>query len=63
MAQSRSSSLGDVRRLFQSLFLTLSELLDSAIHDKVIELQNAHNNGQPFPPRPGNLRGGRPLGS
>ncbi len=120
MAQKRGSSLGDVRRLFQSapeetsppgdesastrgarrsakaappqrkkvratfhvyddtldqaknavvtlmgppLFLTLSDLLDSAIRDKVVELQNQHNDGQPFPPRAGNLRGGRPLAS
>jgi hypothetical protein len=122
MAQSRGSSLGDVRRLFQPapeaalspppdeepasndgprrrstptartrkkvratfhvyedtldqaknavvmlmgppLFLTLSDLLDEALREKVVELQNAHNNGQPFPSRGGNLRGGRPLGS
>jgi hypothetical protein len=121
MAQSRGSSLGDVRRLFQSapeaalsppdeestssngarrrsppaaqarkkvratfhvnedtldqaknavvmlmgppLFLTLSDLLDEALREKVVELQNAHNNGKPFPSRGGNLRGGRPIGS
>lgn len=121
MAQSRGSSLGDVRRLFQPapeaalsppdedpvsndgprrrspstaqtrkkvratfhvyedtldqaknavvmlmgppLFLTLSDLLDEALREKVVELQNAHNNGQLFPSRAGNLRGGRPLGS
>ena len=114
MAQSRGSSLGDVRRLFQSapeaaisppdeepasdngshrrstptaqtrkkvratfhvyedtldqaknavvtlmgppLFLTLSDLLDEALREKVVELQNAHNNGQPFPSRGGNLQ-------
>ena len=44
------------------LFLTLSDLLDTAIRDKVVQLQNEHNAGLPFPQRAGNLRGGRPIG-
>jgi len=45
------------------LFLTLSDLLDSALRDKVTELEKTYNNGQPFARRPSRLRGGRPLGS
>ncbi len=39
----------------------LSALVADALAEKLVRLQKQFNNGDPFPPRPVNLRRGRPL--
>lgn len=43
--------------------LTLARLAEEALREKLEALKKAHNNGEPFPPRAGELIGGRPIGS
>lgn len=43
--------------------LTLARLFEEALSVRVRELEEAHNDGQPFETRPEQLKGGRPLGS
>lgn len=44
-------------------YLTLTDLGERAIDSEVTRLERKHNGGQPFPQRPDELRGGRPIGS
>jgi len=44
-------------------FLTLSGLVESALRREVERLRKKHHKGKPFPQRPHDLRGGRPVGS
>jgi hypothetical protein len=44
-------------------YLTLSGLVEGALRKELERLQKKHNQGQPFPRRPHDLRGGRPVGS
>ena len=43
--------------------LTLAELAETALRREVTRLKKKHNRGEAFPPRGGDLRGGRPIGS
>lgn len=43
--------------------LTLAELAETALRREVARLKKKHNGGEAFPPRGGDLRGGRPIGS
>jgi hypothetical protein len=41
--------------------LTLTQLAENALCAELQRLQNQYNNGEKFPPRQGELRGGRPI--
>jgi hypothetical protein len=43
--------------------LTLAELAETALRREIERLKKAHNEGNPFPRREADLRGGRPIGS
>lgn len=43
--------------------LTLASLAERALRVELERLQRERNKGRPFPPRSGELRGGRPIGS
>jgi hypothetical protein len=43
--------------------LTLARLVEDGLRREVQRLRDAHNSGSPFPPRDGDLIGGRPIGS
>ncbi len=43
--------------------LTLASLTERALKKEIDKLKEKHNNGEDFPPRDGDLRGGRPIGS
>jgi hypothetical protein len=43
------------------LYYTLAEFGEHAIRDLIGRLEREHNGGRPFPPRPRQLRQGRPL--
>jgi hypothetical protein len=43
--------------------LTLSALAETALRREVERLSKAHHGGKPFPPRVGELKGGRPIGA
>ena len=41
--------------------LTLTQLADQALRTELRRLKDAHNHGKDFPPRTGELKGGRPI--
>jgi len=41
--------------------LTLTKLAESALRDTLQELKDRYNDGADFPPRPEDLKGGRPI--
>ena len=41
--------------------LTLTKLAEDALRSELRRLKDAHNDGQDFPPRTEDLRGGRPI--
>ena len=41
--------------------LTLTKLAENAFRTELTKLKTLHHNGQDFPPRDGQLRGGRPI--
>ena len=41
--------------------LTLTKLAENALRAELRRLKNIYNNGQDFPPRDEDLRGGRPI--
>ena len=41
--------------------MTLTRLAEEALSEHIRRLKNAHNDGQDFPPRTENLKGGRPI--
>jgi hypothetical protein len=41
--------------------MTLTRLAEEALAEHIRRLKNAHNDGQDFPPRTENLKGGRPI--
>ena len=43
--------------------LTLAALAEEALRRELKRLKKAYNEGHDFPPRSGDLRGGRPIGS
>ena len=43
--------------------LTLVDFVEAAVRKEIARLEEAHNDGEPFPPRDGELRIGRPIGS
>ena len=45
------------------ILLTLARLVEDGVRREVQRLRDAHNSGSPFPPRDGDLIGGRPIGS
>lgn len=44
-------------------YLTLSALVENALRKELERMHEKHHKGKPFPQRPHNLRGGRPIGS
>lgn len=44
------------------LHLTLAELAEGALREKLDRLQAEFNGGKPFPPHRGRVRAGRPVG-
>jgi hypothetical protein len=44
------------------LHLTLAELAESALREKLDRLRSEFNGGKPFPPHRGRVRAGRPIG-
>ncbi len=44
-------------------FLSLSTLVEFGLWKELKRLWKKHNKGKPFPKRPHDLRGGRPVGS
>jgi hypothetical protein len=44
-------------------YTSMNALIEGAITHELARLADEFNNGDPFPPNPGNLRRGRPLGS
>lgn len=44
-------------------YLTLSNLVENALRSELERLRKKRNKGKPFPTRPHELRGGRPIGS
>jgi hypothetical protein len=43
--------------------LTLARLAEDALRRELERLKKEHHRGQPFPPREGELKGGRPIGT
>jgi len=43
--------------------LTLAALAEDALRRELARLRRKHNDGEPWPKRDGNLKGGRPIGS
>lgn len=43
--------------------LTLVDFVEAAVRAEIARLEEAHNEGEPFPTRDGELRIGRPIGS
>ena len=43
------------------LYLTLAQLAEDALHDKLAELKKQHNKGKPFPKFVGRVKTGRPV--
>jgi hypothetical protein len=41
--------------------LTLTKLAEDALRNELARLKHRHNGGRDFPPRPEDLRGGRPI--
>ena len=41
--------------------LTLTKLAEDALRAEIERLKHLHNGGQDFPPRTGELKGGRPI--
>lgn len=41
--------------------LTLAELAETALRRELDRLKKSHNSGKDFPPRSGELKGGRPI--
>jgi len=41
--------------------LTLTRLAEDALRNELARLKRQHNGGREFPPRPDDLRGGRPI--
>ncbi len=41
--------------------LTLTQLAEQALRAELRRLKDAHNHGKDFPPRSGELKGGRPI--
>jgi hypothetical protein len=44
-------------------YLTLSSIVETALYNELERMQKAFHKGKPFPQRPHDLRGGRPVGS
>lgn len=44
------------------LYLTLAQLAEDALRDKLDELKEQHNKGKPFPRFAGRVKTGRPMG-
>lgn len=45
------------------LYLTLAQLAEDALRDKITELKQTHNRGKSFPRFTGRVKTGRPVGS